>query len=144
MSSGISGNYDGEGSNVAGGAGNAAPVAPSLDVASRGLGSETASITQSGQGKTTMIAADRRSRLRVSSEGARTATAISYGGGNQILTKYARGVYITTGGALNLVLVDDPNATGNVFTGLVAGQWYPFCVAQVLQSSSTAAGFLLF
>ncbi len=71
---------------------------------------------------------------------ARGCIAISYGGGDQSLTQNSRGIYITTAGALSVTFVD--GSTG-VFTGLQAGQVYPFQVTTIKQSSSTAAGFVL-
>lgn len=134
MSTGIAGSYDGEGPNVGGGL---APATPSPDAGLTGPNPTT-----TGQGKMVMAAMDRRRRVRVSSEGARTATAISVGGGDQVLKTYARGVYVATGGTLVCRLADD--TADATFTGLLGGAWYPFCVSIVRASGTTAVGVLLF
>lgn len=79
------------------------------------------------------------SRLQAS-DPATGAVAISYGGGNQVLTTEARGVYISTAGDLAVVMRDGQAVT---FTGLLAGQIYPICITQVTQTGSTAAGLVL-
>lgn len=129
----IQGNYEGEGANVSGSAEKALPG----DVpASNTMTSTGPSGTQQS------VAIDRRRRLRVSSEAARGAAAINYSGGDQVLTKASRGLYITTSGNLAVRFVDD---SGDVtLTGLLQGQWYPFAVAIIRQTSSTAAGFVLY
>ena len=133
MSSGITGVYEGEGANVTAGSGGAALVP---DVA--GMGSSTTS----GQGRQASVAVTRRRQLRVSSEGARSGLVISYGGGDQILTKAARGVLITTSGNLTGRLAED---TADInYAGLLQGTIYPLCFAIVRQTGSTAAGVLLF
>ncbi len=68
------------------------------------------------------------------------ATVIDYSGGNQTITRNVRGVYIGTGGNLNVIMVDGTTA---LFSNLVAGQIYPFRIRTVLQASSNAAGVLL-
>jgi hypothetical protein len=135
MSGGIEGRYDGEGSNVSG----ALSVAPGVDVPAQGTGD---GFTATGQGRAAQIAVDRRSRIRVSDEGARSAAAISVGGGDQILTKYARGVLITTSGTIVGRLVED--TADQTFAGLVTGNVYALCFALIRQSGTTAAGLLLF
>lgn len=79
-------------------------------------------------------------RAAAASDPAIGAVAISYGGGDQNLTGFVRGLYITTAGNLNVVFADGSNVT---LTGLLAGTVYPFCLTQIKQSSSTAAGFVL-
>ncbi len=68
--------------------------------------------------------------------------AISYGGGDQVLTDptIARGLYISGAGALAVVM-----ANGDVVTlsGLLAGVVYPIAVKQITQSGSSAAGVIL-
>jgi hypothetical protein len=144
MSSGISGNYEGEGPNVAGGAGAQQPVAIPPDVAARGYGDATkaAAALQNGQGKDSMVSVDRRSRLRVSSEGARSGTAINVGAADQVLTVYARGFYVSGNG--NIVMRGPDDTADQTYTGVVAGQYYPFCVALIRKTGTTATGNLLF
>lgn len=114
----ISGNYEGEG------------VAVVPDVGTSG-----------SKGTTAMVPITRRRQLRVSSESARGATAISVGGGDQTLTSPSRGLYISGAGTLAVRFVDD---TADVtLTGLAAGVWYPFAIRIVRQAGATATGFLL-
>ncbi len=68
------------------------------------------------------------------------ATTINYSGGNQTVTRNVRGVYIGTGGDLNVIMVDGTTA---LFVGLIAGWVYPFRIRTVVQSLSSAAGVLL-
>ena len=138
---GMSGSYDGEGANVAA-AGTTAPgpVAASPDVWKQTNGLNNAA--NGGQGRQSMLRTDRRGRLRVSSESARSSAAINVGGGDQVLNVCARGVYIGTAGNLVVRLADD--TADATFSNLVAGAWYPFVIAIVRQTGTTAAGVLLF
>jgi len=129
----IQGNYEGEGANVSGSA--AKTLVGDVPATNTATSTGPAGTMQS-------VAIDRRRRLRVSSESARSAVAINYGSGDQILTYASRGIYITTTGNLAVRFADDTSDV--TLTGLNAGQWYPFSVAIVRQTSSTAAGFLLF
>lgn len=132
MSTGIGGRYESEGANVSP-AGSLVPDVPA---------SNSPGGTSGPKGNTQSVSIDRRRRLRVSSESARGATAISYGSGDQVLTNCSRGIYITTTGTLVMRFADD---TADVtFTGLLAGQWYPFSVAIIRNSGSSAAGFILY
>ena len=128
----IVGTYEGEGPNVLGTLNDT--LVPDVQA-------QSTSATTTGKGRSTVFAADRRRRLRVSSEGARGAVAINYSGGDQSLAKYCRGVYISTGGNLAVRFADD--SADVTLVGLVAGQWYPFCLAIIRQTSSTAAGHVL-
>jgi hypothetical protein len=74
------------------------------------------------------------------SDPATGAVAISYGGGNQSLSTWGRGVYISTAGNLAVVMID---GTAVTFTGLLAGTIYPIAIKQVTQAGSTAAGLVL-
>jgi len=123
----ISGNYEGEGVNVTG----AQKQALVPDVGQAG-----------NKGPTSMVRITRRRQLAVSSEGARSDAAISYGGGDQVLTVASRGVYITTGGTLVLRLAE--SVADQTYSALIAGNYYPFHIAIVRQAASTAAGILLF
>jgi hypothetical protein len=123
----ISGNYEGEGVNVTGA--QKQTLVP--DVGQAG-----------NKGPTSMVRITRRRQLAVSSESARSDAAISYGGGDQILTVCSRGVYITTGGTLVLRLVE--STADQTYSALIAGNYYPFQIAIVRQAASTAAGILLF
>jgi len=145
MSDGMTGTYDGEGSNIAsggtggapiGGNGLVAPAAPSPDV---GLASNS---TTSGQGRQGVVTIDRRKRLRTSSESARSETPISVSGGDQKLAYCSRGIYISTAGTLVCRLAD--NSADSTFSNLNAGSWYPFAVAIIRQTGTTAAGNVLF
>lgn len=131
MSSGITGTYEGEGPNVSA----TLKTVTIPDVGGKGNNTTT------GQGAQVGATMTRRRQLRVSSEGARAAIAINYGGGDQTLTNYSRGVYITTSGTLVVRLADD--TADATFSGLLAGQWYPLCISIIRQTSSTAAGLLL-
>lgn len=122
----ISGNYEGEGINVS-------PAGPAirLDIGKDGI-----------KGNVSMATIDRRRRVRVSNEAARTATAINVGGGDQILAQCSRGVYVSANGNLVVRLADD--TADATFTGVLAGNWYPFAIAIVRQTGSTATGVLTF
>ena len=137
MSSGITGSYDGEGNNVLGGVGNPTPVAPSPDAWATGPNP-----TGSGQSKIVGVAMDRRRRLRTANEPYRQAEAINVASADQILTVYARGVYISSAGNIVGRLVDD--TADQTFTGLLAGQTYPFSFVIIRKTNTTAAGLLLF
>ena len=132
MSEQIMATYEGEGPNVSG-ALNVTNV-PDVAAASKNA-------TTTAQGRTTAVAMTRRRQLRVSSESARGAVAINYGGGDQQLANCCRGLYITTSGNLAVRFADD--SADVTLTGLLAGQWYPFSVAIIRQTASTAAGFIL-
>jgi hypothetical protein len=141
MGIGISGNYDGEGPNVAPQTATApGPVAGSPDVWAK-RGSMNNGIT-GGQGIGGFAPVDRRGRLRTSSESARSGTAISIGGGDQVLTVCTRALYVGGGGNLVCRLADD---TADItLTGLVAGVVYPIAIALVRATGTTATGILLF
>lgn len=66
--------------------------------------------------------------------------AINYGGGDQALTTWGRGIYISTGGALAIQMLDDSIVT---FSGLLAGAIYQLTVKKIFQAGSTAAGVVL-
>jgi hypothetical protein len=141
---GVCGQYEGEGPNTTA----AIPLVPDTNAAPAG-GTNAAQTAQTvadtakkAQGRVQNVAITRRRQLRTSDESARAAAAINYGGGNQVLTNGSRGIYITTGGTLVLILTDD--SASQTYTGLLAGTVYPFCVAQIIQSGSTAAGIILF
>jgi len=131
----IVGGYDGEGLNVTG---TKKVTALDLDVGA----STVASGANGGQGASAMVKVTRRRQLRVSSESAQAGVAISYGGGDQVLSNCARGVYITTGGTLVIRMKED--TADLTFTGLIAGQYYPLAIALIRNSGSTAAGILLY
>lgn len=139
MSAGISGSYDGEGLNVSAKSATApGPVAQqSPDVWAQGAATGTA---PGGQGRQSLMRTDRRGRLRTSSEAARSGTAISVGGGDQVLSVCTRKIWIGTAGNLIVRLADD---TADVtFTALAIGV-YDLAIA-VVRSTTTAAGVLLF
>ncbi len=69
------------------------------------------------------------------------AVAISYGGGDQVLTGAARGFHIDTAGALK---VDMANGTTVTFATLTAGAFYPYAITKIYQSGSAAVGFVLY
>ena len=142
MSGGISGNYDGEGPNVApaNGTTNPGPVAPSPDVPFK-RGTMNNGII-GGQGIGGFVPVDRRGRLRTSEESARSGTAISVGGGDQVLGVTSRWVYVGSNGNLVVRLADD--AADITLTGVTAGQLIPLAVAIVRQTGTTAGGILLF
>lgn len=140
MSSGISGSYDGEGVNVAPKSatapGPAAGVSP--DVWAQGAALNT---SPGGQGRQAMMRVDRRGRLRVSNEAARSGAAISVGGGDQVLSVCSRWVYISGTGNLVVRLADDTADT--TLSNIPVGVMLPLAVA-IVRSTSTAAGVLLF
>lgn len=137
MGEAIKGLYEGEGPNVSG---NYQQTAVQPDVPTSANAIDPSNKT--GAKAVVQIAVDLRRRIRTSSEPARDATAISYGGGDQILTKASRAIYISTAGNLAVRFAD---SAGDVtLTGLLAGQVYSFALAIIRQTSSTAAGVVLF
>jgi hypothetical protein len=75
-------------------------------------------------------------------ESYKRSVAISVGGGDQTPSVGCCGVYVQTAG--NLVCRLRNGATDTTFTGLLAGTVYPFAVAIVRQTGTTAAGVLLY
>jgi hypothetical protein len=69
------------------------------------------------------------------------AIAISYGGGDQIVTVAARAIYVSTAGNLAVDMVNGDTVT---FTGLLVGMVYPIAVSKIYQAGSTAAGLILY
>lgn len=67
------------------------------------------------------------------------AVAINYAGGDQVLTTYGRGIYVSTTGALKVDFVDGSTVT---LSALPVGV-YRFCVKKIYQTGSTAAGVVL-
>jgi hypothetical protein len=68
------------------------------------------------------------------------AVAIDYSGGNQVLAVTGRGILLTTGGTLSVVMQDGSAA---VLT-LSANVDYRLAIREIKQSgSATAAGFVL-
>ncbi len=70
------------------------------------------------------------------------SVAISYGSGDQVLTIPGTGLYISTAG--NLVVRLRCGAADTTLTGLLAGWTYDFEVVAIRQTSSTAAGLVLY
>ncbi len=69
------------------------------------------------------------------------AEAISYGGGNQIVSPCSRGILITGGsGSLKVDMISGSTVT---LSGLVTGQVYAICVSKIYQTGSDATGFIL-
>ncbi len=66
--------------------------------------------------------------------------AISYGGGDQVLTVRARSLYISVAGNLSVKMLNGDLLT---FTALLAGVVYPFAVQTIYQTGSTASGNIL-
>jgi hypothetical protein len=140
MGVGISGNYDGEGPNVAAPSTTApGPVTASPDAwATRG--SLNNGIT-GGQSINAMVPVDRRKRLRTSSESARGGVTINVGPGDQVLTVCSRALYVSIAGNIVVRLADD---TADVtLSNLLAGVVYPLAIAIVRQTGTTASGVLL-
>lgn len=69
------------------------------------------------------------------------ATAVSVGGGDQTLATAARGIYV--GGAGNLVCRLTGDTADVTFTGLLAGNWYPFAIEIVRQTNTTITNSVL-
>lgn len=142
MGIGISGNYDGEGPNVAPASPGVAPgpVVKAPDVWAK-RGALNNGIT-GGQGINGLTPVDRVGRLRTAEESARSGAAIAIGGGDQVLSVCARYVYVSTGGTLVCRLADD---TADItLAGLVAGSMLPLQVGTVRSAGTTIAGVLLF
>lgn len=140
--SGISGNYDGEGPNVAAANGTTAPgpKAASPDIPFK-RGAMNNGIT-GGQGINGFVPVDRRGRIRTTEESYRSGTAISVGGGDQVLPVCTRAVYIAGTGNLVVRLADD--SADVTFNTIPAGTTLRIAVAIVRQTGSTATGLLLF
>lgn len=70
------------------------------------------------------------------------AVAISYGGGDQTITGFARGIYVDTAGSLKVDMADGTTVT---FSNLAAGTIYPISITKIYQSgSSGVAGLILY
>lgn len=142
MSDGISGSYDGEGVNVAAASATTPGPAPGV---SADIWAQTNGLNNNrtgGQGRQGLCRVDRRGRLRTASEAARSGTAISVGGGDQVLGVCTRWLYVTTTGTVVVRLADDVADT--TFAGLVVGTMLPLAIAIVRQTGTTATGVLLF
>lgn len=139
--SGIAGNYDGEGPNVAPKSATApGPVAKSPDVwAKRGALNNG---IPGGQGIGGTVPVDRVGRLRTADEAARSGTAISVGGGDQVLGVCTRWVYIAGTGNLVVRLADD--SADVTFATIPAGTMLRIAAAIIRQTGTTATGLLLF
>jgi hypothetical protein len=141
MSSGISGNYDGEGANVA----PQSPTTPGPIVASPDKWAQTNALgnkLNGGQGRQVMATFDRRGRVRTSSESARSALAVNVGGGDQVLGVCARALYVSVTGTIVVRLADD---TADVtFANLTAGVVYPLAIALVRSAGTSGSYVLLF
>lgn len=70
------------------------------------------------------------------------AVAISYGSGDQTLAIPGKGIYISSAGSLVVRLRS--GASDVTFTGLLVGTVYNIEVAIIRQTSSTAAGLVLY
>lgn len=97
--------------------------------------------TRQAQGGNAEARVTEQTQLAISSESARDAVAISYGGGDQVLTNPGRGIYISGSGNLAVRLVDA--SVDTQFNGLLAGVVYPFMVAIIRQAGSSASGVVL-
>lgn len=73
----------------------------------------------------------------------RSAVAVNPGGGNVVLNRISRGIYIGTAGNLAVQFADDPDAGSVVLVGLAVGVWHPMQVQRILQSGSTAGSVLV-
>ena len=136
----LAGTYEGEGPNTTAAIANV----PDVNAAPSGStenAANTADTAKKAQGRVVGVAMTRRRQLRVSSESARDAVAISVGGGDQTFANASRGVYITTAGNIACRFVDGTQDV--TITGLLAGQVYPFALAIIRQTNTTAAGFVL-
>lgn len=138
----VAGTYEGEGSNTT--AGIASP--PDVNAAIPGGTNQpespqaVADTAKKALGKTSGVAITRRRQLRVSSESARDAVAVNVGGGDQVLGNASRGVFCTGSGNLVVRFVD---GSADVTLPLSSNTVYPFAIAIVRQTGTTATGFLL-
>lgn len=142
MATGLSGNYDGEGPNVAaavpGTKNNPGPVTQSPDIPDK-RGTLNDGIT-GGQGIQGTVPVDVRGRLRVTDDGARKSATFTTGVGSGKLNEVTRWVYVSTTGNLVVRLADD--SADATFATIPVGL-YKLQVAEV-KSSTTASGLLLF
>lgn len=142
MSSGISGNYDGEGPNVSAAVVGTAPgpSTPSPDVYAK-RGTLNNGIV-GGQGIGAMVPVDRRGRLRTSSEAARSGRLLDVSGGDVILTVATRYIYCRAAGAVVVRFVDD---TADVtISAINAGVILPLAVTIIRQVGTSGTFVLLF
>ncbi len=79
-------------------------------------------------------------QYKAASDPAIGVVAISYGGGDQVIVKASRGLYVTGAGTLVVTMADGSTAT---LSGLLAGIVYPFAIAGITQSGSSASGYIL-
>jgi len=70
------------------------------------------------------------------------AVAINYSGGDQTLSLPGKGLYISSAG--NLVVRLRSGSSDTTLTGLLVGTVYNFEVVAIRQTSSTAAGLVLY
>lgn len=136
MSQAVAGGYDGEGPNVAGGAGNPAAIAISSDVWNSGPNP-----TPSGQGKVAMGRVDRRRRLVVTDDGPSDGVAINVSAADQVLATYARWLYVSVTGNINLRLRD---ASADVVLNNMPVGLYKMNIAVVRKTNTTLSGVLLY
>lgn len=140
----FSGTYEGEGANIVA----TVPKPPAVNAATAGgtnapqTAQTTADTANKARGRQTYVAVTRRRQARVSSESARDETPINVGGGDQVLSNVGRGVYISGSG--NLVCRLEDASADSTFSNLAAGQVYPFAVAIIRQTGTTATGNVLF
>jgi hypothetical protein len=70
------------------------------------------------------------------------AQAIDYSGGNVVLPRITRGVYIGSA-STNLAVVFAGDSAAVTLVGLAPGIWHPMQIQQVNQTNSTATGVLV-
>lgn len=103
-------------------------------------------VANSGKGRTTAVSVDRRRRMRVSSEGARSAVALT--GSAQTFTNAnglaiaTRGIYVSAGGSITGRFADD--SADVTLSALTAGQVYPFALISITSVAGGLTGVALF
>lgn len=85
----------------------------------------------------------RTPRKRYANDPATSSIPISYGGGDQAISR-CRAFYIGTAGNLVVQMADDPAGTNTTLSNLLAGNVYWFSVVLIKQTGSTAAGVVLY
>lgn len=74
--------------------------------------------------------------------GIKSAAAVDPSGGDVVLTRVTRGVYIGGSGNLAVVFCDDADNAPQTLTGLATGVWHPI-QARVIKQTNTTATLIL-
>lgn len=71
------------------------------------------------------------------------ATAVNPAGGDVVLARVSRAIYVGASGNLTVQFAGDADAATVQLVGLAAGVWHPMQVQKILQSGATATGVVV-